>query len=114
MTYSEFHIDALDVIDASPEPAHWSHEAESSVIGGLIAGGAVAYDAVAGVLAAGDFYGPLQSAAFAAVESLVLAGKSVDLVAVYAKMQKEGTGKGTTLAELHELGSLQETDHSVR
>lgn len=55
MTYSEFHIDALDVIDASPEPAHWSHEAESSVIGGLIAGGAVAYDAVAGVLAAGDF-----------------------------------------------------------
>ena len=63
MTYSEFHIeDALDVMDASPEPKHWSHEAESSVIGGLIAGGAEAYDAVAGVLAAGDFYGPLQSA----------------------------------------------------
>lgn len=103
MTYSEFHIDALDVMDASPEPKHWSHEAESSVIGGLIAGGAEAYDAVAGLLAAGDFYGPLQSAAFSAVESLVLAGKPVDLVAVYAQMQQAGTGKGTTLAELHEL-----------
>lgn len=103
MTYSEFHMDEMDMMDASPEPLHWSHEAESSVIGGLMAGGAEAYDAVAGLLAPGDFYGPLQSAAFAAVESLVLAGKPVDLVAVYAKMQQEGTGKGATLAQLHEL-----------
>lgn len=82
---------------------HWSYEAESGVVGGLMAGGAEAYDAVADLLAAGDFYGPLQAGAFAAVQALVLAGSPVDLVAVYAHMQQAGTGAGTTLGQLHEL-----------
>lgn len=93
----------MNLHDIPEEFQHWFPEAEGGVIGGLLAGGAEAFDAVADLLAPGDFYGTLQAAAFAAVQSLVLAGNPVDLVAVYAELQRTGGSEGLDLQRLHEF-----------
>lgn len=93
----------MSPFDIPEEFQHWSPEAEGGVIGGLLVGGAEAFDAVADILAPGDFYGTLHAASFAAVQSLTLAGSPVDLVAVYAEMQRAGSGQGVDLQQLHEF-----------
>lgn len=87
--------------DVPDEFVHWSPEAEGGVIGGLLVGGAEAFDAVADLLAPDDFHGTLHAAAFAAVQSLVLAGQAVDLVAVYEELRRTGTE--ADLQRLHEF-----------
>ena len=91
-------MNAFDLMDNF---AHWSPEAEGGVIGGLLVGGAQAFDSVADLLAPGDFFSPVNAAAFTAVQTLVMAGKEVDLVAAHNEMQR--TGNGTDLQSLHEL-----------
>lgn len=87
--------------DVPDEFVHWSPEAEGGVVGGLLVGGAEAFDAVADLLAPDDFHGTLHAAAFAAVQSLVLAGQAVDLVAVYEELRRTGTE--ADLQRLHEF-----------
>ena len=91
-------MNAFDLMD---EFAHWSPEAEGGVIGGLLVGGAQAFDSVADLLTPGDFFSPVNAAAFTAVQTLVMTGKEVDLVAAHSEMQR--TGNGTDLQSLHEL-----------
>lgn len=93
----------MNPFDIPDEFQHWSPEAEGGVIGGLLVGGAEAFDAVADILATGDFHGTLNAAAFAAVQALVLAGREVDLLAVYEELQRTGSGEGVDLQRLHEF-----------
>ena len=93
----------MNPFDIPEEFQHWSPEAEGGVIGGLLVGGAEAFDAVADILAPGDFHGTLNAAAFAAVQTLVLAGREVELVAVYEELQRTGSGEGVDLQRLHEF-----------
>ena len=93
----------MNPFDIPEEFQHWSPEAEGGVIGGLLVGGAEAFDAVADILAPGDFHGTLNAAAFAAVQALVLAGREVDLLAVYEELQRTGSGEGVDLQRLHEF-----------
>lgn len=93
----------MSPFDIPDEFQHWSPEAEGGVIGGLLVGGAEAFDAVADILTPGDFYGTLNAAAFAAVQALVLAGREVDLLAVHEELQRTGSGEGVDLQRLHEF-----------
>lgn len=90
----------MNLYDLPQDAQHFSPEAEGGVIGGLLTGGAEAFDAVADLLTAADFYAPQNSAAFAAVQTLVMAGEPVDVVAVFVELQR--TGHSVELQELHE------------
>ena len=104
----------MNPFDIPEEFQHWSPEAEGGVIGGLLFAGAEGYDAVADLLAPGDFHGTLQAAAFAAVQSLVLAGSPVDVIAVFTELQSAGTGQGADLQRLHEFTHHHVSMRSLR
>jgi len=73
----------MNPLDLPTELLHCSPEAEAGVIGALLVAGVEAYDAVAETLHAESFAVGLYASAWSAIETLVLAGKPVDLVAVY-------------------------------
>ena len=91
----------MSPFDLPEDFAHWSPEAEGGVIGGLLLGGADAFDAVADLLSPDDFHGGLQASAYAAIQSLVLAGQAVDLVAVFEELRRTGTEPD--MQRLHEF-----------
>lgn len=93
----------MNPFDIPEEFQHWSPEAEGGVIGGLLLGGADAFDTVADLLTAADFHGTLYAAAFAAVQSLVMTGSPVDLVAVFSELQRMGSADDVSLPLLHEF-----------
>ncbi len=93
----------MNLHDIPEEFQHWSPEAEGGVIGGLLMGGADAFDAVADLLTSADFHGALHAVTFAAVQALVMAGNPVDLVAVFAEVQRTGAAEDVSLPRLHEF-----------
>lgn len=94
----------MNLSDIPEDFAHWSPEAEGGVIGGLLVGGAEAFDLVADLLSPGDFHGTLQAAAYTAVQALVLSGHAVDLVSVYEELQR--TNDSVDIQRLHEFTHL--------
>lgn len=70
----------LDVAALSVPPH--SEEAEQSALGALLLDNA-AFEAIAGVLAAGDFYDPVHRAIYTTITRLVLASRPADVVTVY-------------------------------
>lgn len=77
----------------------WSPEAEAGVIGGLLEAGAEGYDMVADIVRADSFAAGMYTDAFAAIEKMVMAGKTVDTISVYETMR----GKDDPTELLQEL-----------
>ncbi|WP_228897815.1 DnaB-like helicase C-terminal domain-containing protein [Acidovorax sp. Leaf73] len=95
----------MNMLDLPEELMHWSPEAEAGVIGGLLVAGAEAYDAVGDVLKSDSFAVGLFASAYAAIESQVLAGKTVDLVSVYEALRGVDEDAAQTLVELNRCTS---------
>jgi replicative DNA helicase len=95
-------------------PPH-SHEAEQSVLGGLLIDNR-AFDSVADVVGEGDFYRFEHREVFAAIGSLIGACKPADVVTVFETMQRAGTAdKVGGLTYLNELAqSVPSASHARR
>lgn len=77
----------------------WSPEAEAGVIGGLLETGSEGYDMVADLVRADSFAAGMYTDAFAAIEKMILAGKTVDTISVFDTMR----GKDDPTELLQEL-----------
>lgn len=77
----------------------WSPEAEAGVIGGLLETGSEGYDMIADLVRADSFAAGMYTDAFAAIEKMILAGKTVDTISVFDTMR----GKDDPTELLQEL-----------
>jgi replicative DNA helicase len=81
----------MNLHDIPDEFQHHAPDAEAGVIGGLLIGGAEAFDSVADVLTAGSFYNITNGLIYASIERLATEGASVDVVTVCERLRAAGT-----------------------
>ncbi|OJU89326.1 MAG: replicative DNA helicase [Burkholderiales bacterium 66-5] len=94
-------------------PPH-SIEAESSVLGGLLLDN-LAWDRVSDLLKEGDFYRHEHQQIYAAVSTLVGAGKPADVITVYERLQSVGRAEETGgLAYLNSLAQYVPSASNIR
>ena len=94
-------------------PPH-SIEAESSVLGGLLLDN-LAWDRVGDLLTEGDFYRHEHQQIYAAVSTLVGAGKPADVITVYERLQSIGRAEETGgLAYLNSLAQYVPSASNIR
>lgn len=91
----------MNMLDLPEELASFSPEAEAGVIGGLLAKGPDAYDAVADLVRAEDFAAPLYASAYRTAEAAILAGKPVDVVSMYEALRGDDEDAADLLSTLH-------------
>lgn len=75
-----------------PEALPWSHEAEASVLGALMLD-STAWDSVADILTAEQFFDARNGRIFTAVAGLVAASRPADIVTVFDQLQASGSGE---------------------
>jgi len=94
-------------------PPH-SIEAESSVLGGLLLDN-MAWDRVGDLLVDGDFYRNEHQQIYAAIGTLVGAGKPADVITVYERLQSLGRAEETGgLAYLNSLAQYVPSASNIR
>lgn len=96
-----------------PEALPWSPEAETSVLGALMLDGA-AWDSVADLLSAEQFFDARNGRIFTAIGGLVAAAKPADIVTVFDQLQASGSGEGVDLAMLSQIAQFVPSAGNLR
>lgn len=91
-------------------PPH-SNESESSLLGGLLLDNRM-WDHVAGILTENDFYRIEHKTIWSAIESLMMANKTCDVVTVFTRL--ESMGKSGEVGGLEYLNALAQFSPSIR
>lgn len=100
----------MNVPDSLILPPH-NIEAEQSVLGGILIGGAAALDRIEGMLTASDFYRAEHRDIFAAICSLSNRGSAIDIITVAEGLAGSGIDEST--CGLSYLATLSENTPSV-
>lgn len=91
----------------------WSVEAESGLIGGLLLDNS-AWDQIADVVRADQFFDQRLSAIFAAISGLILSGKPADVLTVWDRLQQGGMTAGLEVQDLNELAAYMVSPATMR
>lgn len=90
----------------------WSFEAEASVISALLMN-SDRFDLVGGIVTAEMFHDLRHRAMFAAIASMVMSNKPVDVMTVFDAMQQAGTLGEVTLSDLNDVSQFAPANASL-
>lgn len=93
--------------------ANYSPDAEYGVLASILMDNE-AFDRVADLLQPTDFYDPQNGCIFSAISSLVMSGKSADIITTLDQMKKSGIDAGVDLQMLHGIEQAAHTSRNAR